>query len=121
MIIPFEQDTPVPFVISRFSGSALIRIHTNLVHGTNAHKPEALQLVRGHSHLMLVLVDCLKNALDWRTHRFGIEQPLGEVTREIAWMSLGTERHGEAVPLSNARGTGTGKRKKPPGQRSIVR
>ena len=49
-----------------------------------------------------VLVNCLKYAADGRAHRFGIEQPFGKVTREIAWMSLGAKHYGSAVPLNNA-------------------
>ena len=70
---------------------------------------------------MFVLVNCLKYAADGRAHRFGIEQPFGKMTREIARMSLDA-KHGRAVvPLSNTLWTSARKRKEPPGQRSVVR
>ena len=68
-----------------------------------------------------VLVNGLKYAADGRAHRFGIEQPFGKVTREIARMSLGAKHSGATVPLNNALWTSARKRKEPPGQRSVVR
>jgi hypothetical protein len=74
----------------------------------------------GTSPLTFALVNGLKYAPDGSPHRFGVEQPFGEVTREIAGMSLGTKQCGTSVSLTDALWTGAGKRKKPPGQRRVV-
>jgi len=69
---------------------------------------------------MFVLVNRLKYAPDRRPHRFGIEQPFGEMACEIAGMSLGAKHDGAAVPLSNPFWAGARKCKEPLGQRSVI-